>query len=108
MATESASSTCRSEQRPCSMTAPRVSFVMGAYNGERFLRPAIESILNQTVLRLHADHDDVSLPTRLEYQVAFLDKHAQVGMVGSSCSVIDEVGTRVAYWPLEYGRPDGT
>ena len=155
MATESASFTCKSEQRQCSVTAPRVSVVMGAYNGERFLRPAIESILNQTfrdfelividdgstdstpqILREFKDdrirvvcnernlgiaetlnngiavargeyvalqdHDDVSLPTRLGYQVAFLDKHAQVGMVGSSCSVIDEVGTLVKHWPVEY------
>ena len=27
---------------------PRVSFVMPVYNGERFLRPAMESILRQT------------------------------------------------------------
>ena len=38
----------KSEQRQCSVTAPRVSVVMGAYNGERFIRTAIESILNQT------------------------------------------------------------
>ena len=30
------------------VTAPRVSVVIGAYNGERFLRPAIESVLSQT------------------------------------------------------------
>ena len=32
----------------CRVTSPRVSVVVGAYNGERFLRPAIQSILNQT------------------------------------------------------------
>src|ERR1700688_4351827 len=47
MATESQSLTF-SEQRKCSVTSPRVSIVIAAYNGERFLRPAIESILNQT------------------------------------------------------------
>jgi hypothetical protein len=155
MATESASFTCKSEQRQCSVTAPRVSVVIGAYNGERFFRPAIESILNQTfrdfelividdcstdrtpqilgefkddrirVVRNERnlgiaetlnngiavargeyvalqDHDDVSLPARLECQVAFLDKNAQVGMVGSGCSVIDEIGTLVAHVPVEY------
>jgi glycosyltransferase involved in cell wall biosynthesis len=128
---------------------------MGAYNGERFLRAAIESILNQTFcdfelividdcstdssprilrefkddrLRIVSneenlgiaatlnkgiavargeyialqDHDDVSSPNRLECQVAFLDQHARVGMVGSSCNIIDEVGTIVPNWPLEY------
>ncbi len=153
MTAESASLTCTSEQR-CGPTAPRVSVVMGVYNGERFLRPAIESILNQTfrdfeliivddgstdrsrqILREFKDHrmrvvcnqqnlgiaktlnngiavalgeyvalqdhDDVSLPARLERQVAFLDKNAQVGMVGSSCSLIDEAGTLLAHRPVE-------
>jgi glycosyltransferase EpsE len=36
------------------------------------------------------DHDDISMPTRLESQVAFLDKNSQVGMVGSGCNVMDE------------------
>ena len=48
------------------------------------------------------DHDDVSLPARLECQVAFLDKNARVGMVGSNCSVIDEAGILVAHGPVEY------
>ena len=154
MATKSTSFICKPE-RQCSITAPRVSVVMGAYNGERFLRPAIESIINQTfrdfelividdcstdstprILREFQDdrirvvrnernlgiaetlnkgiavacgeyialqdHDDISLPARLECQLAFFEKHAQVGMVGSSCNVIDEVGTLVPYWPVEY------
>jgi glycosyltransferase involved in cell wall biosynthesis len=128
---------------------------MGVYNGERFLRPAIESILNQTFRNFELivvddsstdstprileemkddrirvvrnernlgiaetfnngiaaarseyiaiqDHDDVSLPNRLEYQVAFLDQHAQVGIVGSSCYIIDEVGAFVPHWPVHF------
>jgi glycosyltransferase involved in cell wall biosynthesis len=155
MAPESASFTCRSEQRQCSVTPPRVSVVIGAYNGERFLRPAIESIISQTFRNFELivvddcstdrtpqilsefkddrirvvrnernlgiaetlnngiavargeyvalqDHDDVSLPARLEFQVAFLDKNAQVGMVGSSCSLIDEAGILLAHRPVEY------
>lgn len=144
---------CKSEQR--SLTLPRVSVVMGSYNGERFLRPAIESILNQTfrdfelividdcstdnsprILREFTDeririirngrnlgiaetmnkgiaaargeyialqdHDDLSRPTRFECQVAFLDGHPEVGMVGSSCNIIDEAGSLVPHWPVEY------
>jgi len=155
MAAGSESFTNRSEQRRRSVTGPRVSVVMAAYNGERFLRPAIESILSQTfrdfevividdcstdrtpqILREFKDdrirvvrnernmgiaetlnngiavargeyialqdHDDVSLPTRLECQVAFLDKNAKVGMVGSSCSLIDEAGVLLAHRPVEY------
>ena len=32
------------------MTAPKVSVVMSVYNGERYLREAVESILNQTFI----------------------------------------------------------
>ena len=155
MTTESASFTCESEQRQWGVTAPRVSVVMGAYNGERFLRPAIESILNQTYRNFELivvddcstdgtiqileefkeermsvvrnqrnlgiaetlnngiavargeyialqDHDDISLPTRLECQVAFLDRNTQVGMVGSNCNIIDEAGTISPGWPVKY------
>jgi glycosyltransferase involved in cell wall biosynthesis len=48
MATESASFRCGFEQQQRGVSAPRVSAITGTYNGERFLRPAIESILNQT------------------------------------------------------------
>jgi glycosyltransferase involved in cell wall biosynthesis len=36
------------------------------------------------------DHDDISLPERLQVQVDFLDGHPEVGMVGSNCICIDE------------------
>jgi glycosyltransferase involved in cell wall biosynthesis len=147
--------TCNSEQNKPSLTVNRVSVVMGAYNGERFLRAAIESILDQTfrdfelividdcstdrtpqmlsefkdermrVIRNERnlgiaettnkgiaaargdyialqDHDDISLPTRLECQVAFLDGNANVGMVGSDCNIIDEAGTISPGWPVKY------
>src|SRR5215469_11490611 len=48
MVGSSASLVCKSEQSHHTVSVPRVSVVIGAYNGERFLRPAIESILNQT------------------------------------------------------------
>lgn len=40
------------------------------------------------------DGDDVSFPTRLERQVAFLDTHHKVGVVGSACRVVDELNRR--------------
>ena len=49
MATESVSFTCDKERRQCNDgAAPRVSAIIAAYNGERFIRPAVESILTQT------------------------------------------------------------
>jgi glycosyltransferase involved in cell wall biosynthesis len=38
------------------------------------------------------EHDDVSLPTRIERQVQYLDAHADVAFVSSSAFVIDEHG----------------
>lgn len=117
--------------------SPRVSVLMSVYNGARYLREAMDSILNQTftdfefivvddgstdetpaildsyadprVVRLHnetnigltrslnrglavakgeyvarQDADDVSLPERLQKQVAFLDAHPKVAAVGTA------------------------
>src|SRR5687767_5426199 len=41
------------------------------------------------------DADDVALPDRLARQVAFLDTHPEVGVVGGACELIDTVGTSV-------------
>src|SRR5579872_6896113 len=41
-------SQCESPEPDTQATTPAISVVMPTYNGERFLRPAIESILNQT------------------------------------------------------------
>jgi glycosyltransferase involved in cell wall biosynthesis len=38
------------------------------------------------------DHDDVAPPERLEKQIAFLDLHPQVGMLGSDVEFIDSRG----------------
>ncbi len=48
-----------------------------------------------------ADYDDISLPTRLESQVQFLQTHLEIGAVGSSMILIDakgkEIGRRAAF-----------
>jgi len=139
---------------------PRVSVLMSVYNGERYLREAVESILDQTfadfefiivddgstdntwqILQSYAaseprivlvqnetnvgvpgslnrglglargqyiarmDADDVSLPERLAKQVAFLDEHDEVGVVGCAIHVIDADGspTRVKRYPTMHG-----
>ena len=116
--------------------SPRVTVLMSVYNGQGFLRQAIQSILNQTftdfefliiedgstdatveIVRSFPDQriklclngsniglisslnqglslatgeyiarmdaDDISLSTRLERQVAFMDAHPSVGVCGS-------------------------
>lgn len=41
------------------------------------------------------DADDVSKPTRLEREIAFLGEHESVGVVGSFLEVVDSDGSRV-------------
>jgi hypothetical protein len=48
------------------------------------------------------DHDDVSLPTRFEEQVRFLDTHPEVVLVGSPAWVIDENDTRKGLWKVPF------
>src|SRR5437660_8722271 len=38
------------------------------------------------------EHDDVSLPTRLERQVKYLESHSEIALVSSSAIVINECG----------------
>jgi len=124
---------------------PQVSVVMAVYNGEKYLRQAVESILHQTftdfefiivddgstdttpaildayhdprIVRLRngtnagvsyslnralevsragyyaiQDADDFSHPRRLEKQVAFLEAHPQVGLLGTAYDVMDAEG----------------
>ena len=127
------------------MTNPKVTVLMSVYNGERYLREAIDSILNQIFkdfefliindgstdgtaeilqsyhdprikiinneknmgltkslnkgLRIakgeyiaRQDADDVSLPQRLEKEVAFLDQNKKVGLVCTNYVRINEKG----------------
>lgn len=127
---------------------PKVSVVMAVYNGEGFLRQAVESVLNQTfsdfefiiiddastdsspavldsyndprLVRLgnknnqglssslnkglkaargdyiaRMDADDVALPERLERQVHYLEEHPSVGVLGSTCRLIDAHGASI-------------
>ncbi len=115
---------------------PKISVVMPVYNGEKFLREAIDSILNQTfsdfefiiindastdstedIIKSYDDKrivylknssnlgvacslnngldiargeyiarmdaDDISLPERFAKQVAFMDKHKDIGVCGT-------------------------
>lgn len=130
-----------------------VSVVMSNWNGSRYLRESIESMLNQTyknfeflllddgstdaskdIIREYAakdprivmvladenvgltrtlnkgiamakgkyivrmDSDDVSEPTRIEKQVAFMERpeNVRVGVCGSYCSIIDKEGKQGA------------
>lgn len=132
---------------------PKISVIVSTYNGERYIKETIASLLSQTFGDLELivsndgstdrtteivrsfddnrlivvesdqnrgiahsqnqafslargeyialqDHDDLSLPGRLERQLAFLEEHRNVGLVGSGCIVIDEEGKPTGGWTV--------
>lgn len=135
------------------MTEPPVTVLMTVYNGEPYVREAIESVLSQTFenfnfvvvdnastdnsrntistfidhrLRLVAlprnigqtaalnhglgliktrwvarlDADDICLPNRLERQIDYVERHPDIGLLGTWCQYVDYEGKPV-------GRPGG-
>ena len=44
------------------------------------------------------DADDISLPHRIEKQVAFLDSHPEISVVGVKCRLIDAYGNDAGLW----------
>ncbi len=134
---------------------PYVSVILSIYNGELYLREAMESILNQTIsdfefiiildpstdksrniiesykdtriILLNNDHnlglaqslnrgletargkylvrmdaDDISLPERLERQVAFMESHKEVGVCGSWLKIIGPGGGWIRELPVDH------
>lgn len=137
------------------MSLPLVTVLMAVYNGEAYLKEAIDSILNQTftdfefliiddastdssrrlldsyrdfrfrilsnshnlclarslnrgmkmargkyIVRM--DADDISLPQRLEKQVAFMESHPDIGVSGSWLECFGD-RSQVWYYPVEPG-----
>lgn len=129
---------------------PQISVITAVYNGEKFLRGTIESILNQTfadfeyiiindnskdnslkIIKEYAkkdrrikvinnkrnigsassrnkglkiasgryiailDHDDISLPKRLELEYEFLEDNPEIFLVGGGAIKIDENGDKI-------------
>lgn len=130
------------------VTSPRVTVLMGVYNGAEYLRQAVDSILGQTFrdfefliindgstddtlailnsyfdprlrvisneenigltrslnkglglaraeLIARQDADDVSHPVRLEKQVAFMESHPEIVVVGTQSNFINSSGGRL-------------
>lgn len=49
------------------------------------------------------DADDISLPTRLEKQFAFLENNPDVAILGSKLVLIDGNNYEIGIWPEDYG-----
>ena len=70
---------------------PRIRLISRANKGlVASLNEGIEKAKGEYLARM--DSDDVSVPTRLEKEAAYLDVHPSVGLVGSNYTVIDESG----------------
>ncbi len=83
---------------------PRIRLVRNEENEGlmRALNRGLEEARAPYVAR--QDGDDLSIPTRLERQVRYLDAHPDVGIVGSAYVAIDEKGqqTRVQRLPCSH------
>src|SRR5688500_300589 len=132
--------------------SPKISVILPVYNGQLFLKAAIESILNQSYgnfelliindgsvddtekiifgfndLRIRyirnernlgliatlnkgldlakgeyiarMDNDDISLPARLEKQLAYLEENKHVSVLATKLVIINEKGFEVDHWP---------
>lgn len=80
-------------------TDPRLIIVNQANMGlTRSLNKAINMVRGEYIARM--DSDDISLPERLQMQVAFLHGHPTVGLVGTRVIQIDENGEFIAEWSL--------
>ena len=80
-----------------SLNDPRVRLVRNGSNLglTRSLNRGLD--LAEGLYLARMDADDVAAPQRLARQVAFLDAHPHVGVVGSSRVLIDEAGAVVAH-----------
>jgi glycosyltransferase involved in cell wall biosynthesis len=87
---------------------PRIRVIRNAVNLglTRSLNRGLAAIDSEFVARL--DADDLSFPTRLERQLAFLDANPDVGVLGTQGVPIDGHGRhlrRVEWWHREWERP---
>lgn len=69
---------------------PRVTLIRNEHNSRLVVTRNRAIAAARGAFIAVTDHDDVSLPTRLEEQVAFLTARPEVGLVGSWYDTIDE------------------
>ena len=72
------------------------------------LGPSLAFLVEQadTELCARIDADDISMPDRLEKQVAFLAEHPDIGVLGCHVRVIDENGTAKENWYYDTEEAD--
>ena len=81
---------------------PRVRVLAGPANGiARAMNMAVGASRGRLIARM--DGDDISMPTRFEKQVRFLNENPQYVLVGAHCTLIDPEGRPICEKP---GMPD--
>lgn len=75
---------------------PRIRFIRQQNKGQSAaLNRAIGLARGKFIAQL--DDDDISLPERLHWQVDYLERHPQTGMVGSWADMIDKEGRVISH-----------
>ena len=93
------SSDVRVEDVVCSYGDPRIRYSRSEHNlGISGARNRLLDMAEGEYLAV-MDHDDVSLPGRLEKEVTFLDEHPEVGLVG--CQRANMKGDHISCFPLD-------
>lgn len=103
-------STDRSREIAASYRDPRIRLIVNETNQglPRALNRGLSAIRSEYVARL--DGNDVSFPERLAKQVAHLDAHPNVAVLGTQVLSIDVRGRRirrVKWWNAQWQRPVG-
>ncbi|MGH2416577.1 MAG: glycosyltransferase family 2 protein, partial [Microcystaceae cyanobacterium] len=93
-------STDKSAEIIQSYSDPRIKFYNSYKNCGHVvhLNRGIDLAQGQYIARM--DSDDIALPKRLEKQVTFLEKHPEVGILGSYCWLINELGQKLGIYPV--------
>jgi glycosyltransferase involved in cell wall biosynthesis len=87
----------RSEEKILEFKDPRIRYIKQENAGlAATLNNGIAVTKGKYIAR--QDHDDISLPERLEKQVRFMESHPKVGLLGSWAEIINEEGKSTGHF----------
>jgi glycosyltransferase involved in cell wall biosynthesis len=94
-------STDNTDQVIRSFTDSRIKYIKNSENKGLIdtLNKGIDEAKGKYIARM--DADDISLPTRFEIQVNYLNNHSDVDIVASTIIFINEKGEQTGTWPLD-------
>lgn len=98
-------STDNSKEIISSIKDPRIKFFDSRENQGYLthLNNGLQSAQGKYIARM--DSDDISMPTRLEKQVSFLERHSYVDIIGSNIWLFSNSKKKIAIWT--YPKEDG-